>query len=88
MITGTGGQLFGLVELQVTVVAPCDEALYQSSVLLLIVIVDASNSGGVIRNFLEVVGTRVETEVSGVEHEEEWCQYSSLRCTGVAYHNL
>ncbi len=43
-------QLFGLAdtELQVIVGAPCDEALCQSSVLLLIVVVDASNNGGVI----------------------------------------
>ncbi len=49
------------------VVAPCDEALYQSSVLLLVVFVGASNNGGVIRKLLVVAGTRAEMEVCGVD---------------------
>lgn len=46
--------LMGLtdVELQVVAVVPCDKVLYQSSVLLVTVITDASNDGGIVRKLL------------------------------------
>ncbi len=49
-------QLFGLadIERQVIVVAQCDKALYQSSILFLVVIVYASNNRGVIGKLLEL----------------------------------
>lgn len=53
------GQFFGPAdaEFQLIVVAPCKQELHQSSLLLFIVIVDASSNRGVIGKLLEVVGT-------------------------------
>ena len=54
-------------------VAPCDESLDQPSALLLTVVANASDNGGVVRELLEMAGTRVEPEVRCVDGEEEWC---------------
>lgn len=50
-------QLLGLnnVELQVVLITPSDEALCQTSVLLVIVLTDIDHDGGVIRELLEVI---------------------------------
>ncbi len=58
-------QLFGLadIEFQVIVVATLDKTLCQASVLLLVVIVDASNNGGIVGKLLEVAVTRVAMKV-------------------------
>ncbi len=52
-------QLLGLanIKLQVIVVAQCDKVLYQSSTLLLILFVNASNNGAVVGKLLKVAGT-------------------------------
>ncbi len=49
------------IELHVIVFVPCDAEFYQYSVLI-VVVVDVSNNGGVIRKLLELAGTRVEVK--------------------------
>lgn len=46
-------------------VAPCDEALYQSSVLL-VVFADASNNRGVDEELFKVARTRLKTDLRTV----------------------
>lgn len=54
--------IFGFAdfELQLIVDAPCDEAIYQSSVLHLFIFVDAANNGGDLRTLLKEAGSRVK----------------------------
>ncbi len=58
-------QLLGLAdaELWMVAVAPRSKALDQFSVLLFVIISNASNNRGVIGKLLEVVGAQVDLEV-------------------------
>ena len=60
----------------------------QVSVLILHVICNAANNGGVIGDFLQVACPKVEVEVRVMEDEQEQKHYISLGCATAACHHI